>query len=128
MMVLSYNVDYYLGDGSESSEPNVTILTAMFFFLNFLAATQDIAVDGWALTMLQVVVQSSILCYFLTSSETQCWLCLHLQFRGADSRLFHGLRLLHGPRVLWPGHPALPRPTWPRGAIAHLTRPTPPCD
>ena len=25
----------------------------MFFFLNFLAATQDIAVDGWALTMLK---------------------------------------------------------------------------
>ena len=53
MMVLSYNVDYYLGDGSDTAEPNVTILTAMFFFLNFLAATQDIAVDGWALTMLQ---------------------------------------------------------------------------
>ena len=52
-MVLSYNVDYYLGDGSDTAEPNVTILTAMFFFLNFLAATQDIAVDGWALTMLQ---------------------------------------------------------------------------
>lgn len=48
MMVLSLNVEHYLGD-----EPNVTILTAMFFFLNFLAATQDIAVDGWALTMLQ---------------------------------------------------------------------------
>ena len=31
---------------------NVTLLTAMFFSLNFLAATQDIAVDGWALTML----------------------------------------------------------------------------
>lgn len=28
------------------------ILTALFFALNFLAATQDIAVDGWALTML----------------------------------------------------------------------------
>ena len=28
-------------------------LTCMFFFLNFLAATQDIAVDGWALTMLK---------------------------------------------------------------------------
>merc|ERR1719433_499101 len=53
MMVLSYNVDFYLGDGTESAQPNVTILTAMFFFLNFLAATQDIAVDGWALTMLQ---------------------------------------------------------------------------
>ena len=35
MMVLSLNVEHYLGD-----EPNVTILTAMFFFLNFLAATQ----------------------------------------------------------------------------------------
>merc|ERR1719450_1680134 len=53
MMVLSYNVDYYLGEGNESSTPNITMLTAMFFFLNFLAATQDIAVDGWALTMLQ---------------------------------------------------------------------------
>ena len=53
MFLLSLRVDYYLGDGSESSEPNVTALTAMFFFLNFLAATQDIAVDGWALTMLQ---------------------------------------------------------------------------
>jgi len=53
MLVLSYNVDFYLGDGSESSSPNITMLTAMFFFLNFLAATQDIAVDGWALTMLQ---------------------------------------------------------------------------
>ena len=31
---------------------NITLLTAMFFMLTFLAATQDIAVDGWALTML----------------------------------------------------------------------------
>ena len=28
------------------------MLTGLFFSLNFLAATQDIAVDGWALTML----------------------------------------------------------------------------
>merc|ERR550519_2681304 len=48
MMVLSFKVDHYLGE-----HPDVTTLTAMFFFLNFLAATQDIAVDGWALTMLQ---------------------------------------------------------------------------
>ena len=40
MFVLSYNVDYYLGDGTEHSTPNITALTAMFFFLNFLAATQ----------------------------------------------------------------------------------------
>jgi len=31
---------------------NILLLTAMFFMLTFLAATQDIAVDGWALTML----------------------------------------------------------------------------
>ncbi|EDO34028.1 predicted protein [Nematostella vectensis] len=36
----------------EGSTPNVFLLTAVFFCLNFLTATQDIAVDGWALTML----------------------------------------------------------------------------
>ena len=46
---LLFKVNDYLGE-----HPDVTTLTAMFFFLNFLAATQDIAVDGWALTMLQV--------------------------------------------------------------------------
>ena len=49
MFILAKNVDYYL----DSSPPDVFSLTCMFFFLNFLAATQDIAVDGWALTMLQ---------------------------------------------------------------------------
>ena len=33
--------------------PDVAALTAMFFIFNFLAATQDVAVDGWALTMLK---------------------------------------------------------------------------
>jgi len=37
---------------------NITLLTGMFFMLNFLAATQDIAVDGWALTMLSKYVVS----------------------------------------------------------------------
>jgi PAT family acetyl-CoA transporter-like MFS transporter 1 len=32
---------------------NVGLITSVFFMLNFLAATQDIAVDGWALTMLR---------------------------------------------------------------------------
>jgi len=31
----------------------VTVITIVFFILNFLCATQDITVDGWALTMLQ---------------------------------------------------------------------------
>lgn len=35
-----------------SEEPNIWTLTISFFILNFCAATQDIAVDGWALTML----------------------------------------------------------------------------
>ncbi|CAD6195773.1 unnamed protein product [Caenorhabditis auriculariae] len=34
------------------SQPNVIFLMLIFLPLNFLAATQDIAVDGWALTML----------------------------------------------------------------------------
>ena len=33
--------------------PDVPSLTAMFTILYFLAATQDIAVDGWAITMLR---------------------------------------------------------------------------
>ena len=47
MLLLAQNVDHYL------DITDVFSLTCMFFFLNFLAATQDIAVDGWALTMLK---------------------------------------------------------------------------
>ncbi|KAJ8291771.1 putative membrane protein [Rhodotorula toruloides] len=36
----------------EVEEPNVHLLTGLFFTLVFFAATQDIAVDGWALTLL----------------------------------------------------------------------------
>ena len=51
MMVLSYNVPNLLGQ-DEGGKINVYGLTVHFFILNLLAATQDIAVDGWALTML----------------------------------------------------------------------------
>ena len=65
------------------SGPNVPSLTVMFFIIYMLAATQDIAVDGWALTMLkpenvgyassceQVGLQigQSQLCVFLTNIE-----------------------------------------------------------
>ena len=34
-------------------EPDVVSLTIAFFLLTFFAATQDVAVDGWALTMLK---------------------------------------------------------------------------
>ncbi|XP_062129569.1 acetyl-coenzyme A transporter 1 [Drosophila sulfurigaster albostrigata] len=51
MLLLSAHVDRWLG--GDGVEPNVPMLTLLFFVLNFLAATQDIAVDGWALTMLK---------------------------------------------------------------------------
>jgi len=47
MLVLSSRVNDMLDKAS------ITLLTLVFFMLNFLAATQDIAVDGWALTMLR---------------------------------------------------------------------------
>ncbi|CAI9734945.1 acetyl-coenzyme A transporter 1-like [Octopus vulgaris] len=50
MIFLSYHITDYLGD--KSTPPKIYFLTFSFFILNFLAATQDIAVDGWALTML----------------------------------------------------------------------------
>lgn len=50
MLILSISVNTLLG--TDTNPPNVFILTVAFFFMNFLAATQDIAVDGWALTML----------------------------------------------------------------------------
>nr|XP_029735711.1 acetyl-coenzyme A transporter 1-like [Aedes albopictus] len=59
MLILSTHVNRWLGSGGSEDgladhvAPNVPILTGIFFALNFLAATQDIAVDGWALTMLK---------------------------------------------------------------------------
>lgn len=49
MLFLSTAVDGML----EGDEPSIFYLVSVFFLLNFLAATQDIAVDGWALTMLR---------------------------------------------------------------------------
>ncbi|OXB73425.1 UNVERIFIED_CONTAM: hypothetical protein H355_015153 [Colinus virginianus] len=51
MIYLSTRVDVLLGDG-QGRGPDVVSLTVTFFLFEFLAATQDIAVDGWALTML----------------------------------------------------------------------------
>lgn len=51
MIIMSYSITSWLG--SDEIAPSMTVLTISFLFLNFLAATQDIAVDGWALTMLK---------------------------------------------------------------------------
>jgi PAT family acetyl-CoA transporter-like MFS transporter 1 len=53
MFVMGGYVDSWLGTGEHATNsPDVETLTAVFFFLFFLCATQDIAVDGWAITML----------------------------------------------------------------------------
>lgn len=55
LMVAGSNfVETQLGISSVANHAstNVTAITAFFFALYFLMATQDIAVDGWALTML----------------------------------------------------------------------------
>lgn len=52
MLILSQHVSSWLGDG-HANMPRVAVITLIFFSLNFLAATQDIAVDGWALSMLK---------------------------------------------------------------------------
>ncbi|XP_037971130.2 acetyl-coenzyme A transporter 1 [Plutella xylostella] len=51
MIIMSNGVTDWLGPDGKA--PSMPILTMSFMFLNFLAATQDIAVDGWALTMLK---------------------------------------------------------------------------
>lgn len=51
MIVGSVFVSNWIGD-NPTNHINVSALTLYFIFLYFLMATQDIAVDGWALTML----------------------------------------------------------------------------
>ncbi|XP_078064303.1 acetyl-coenzyme A transporter 1 [Mustelus asterias] len=51
MLCLSFEVEALLRS-DEHTSPNIVKLTVVFFIFGFLAATQDIAVDGWALTML----------------------------------------------------------------------------
>lgn len=50
LLIVPTHLDYLLG--GEDASPKVYELTALFFLFYFLAATQDIAVDGWAVSML----------------------------------------------------------------------------
>lgn len=60
---LSRHARALLGDnGEDASAPDILLLTVVFMALNFLAATQDIAVDGWALTMLSRWVACHLAC------------------------------------------------------------------
>lgn len=54
MLILSGFVKELLRDDPTTGlKPDIRLLTCIFLILNSLAATQDIAVDGWALTMLK---------------------------------------------------------------------------
>lgn len=52
MLIVAQNIDEWMGNGAGKG-PQMILLTSVFFVLWFLAATQDVAVDGWALTMLK---------------------------------------------------------------------------
>ncbi|XP_033103886.1 acetyl-coenzyme A transporter 1-like [Anneissia japonica] len=52
MLVIAWSVDDWLGEKKSKIGPNLMAITFTFFWLKVLVATQDIAVDGWALTML----------------------------------------------------------------------------
>jgi len=47
---MAININKWL---PENGRPDILKLVSVFFFMKTLAATQDIAVDGWALTMLK---------------------------------------------------------------------------
>lgn len=57
---MANNIDDLL---PEEGKPNVVKLVFVFFITKMLAATQDIVVDGWALTMLKKYVS-----YFIFTS------------------------------------------------------------
>ena len=53
MIVSYFYLDTWLGEGEGAGGLSITALTVMFFLLSLLTATQDVAVDGWSLTMLR---------------------------------------------------------------------------
>lgn len=50
LLYAAANIDDWL---PESGKPNLSALVIAFCVVSFLAATQDIVVDGWALTLLK---------------------------------------------------------------------------
>ncbi|CAI6347969.1 unnamed protein product [Macrosiphum euphorbiae] len=50
LFYMSINMDNWL---PETGRPNLIMIVRMIFVINFLSATQDIAVDGWSLTVLK---------------------------------------------------------------------------
>lgn len=51
MLILSFYINLWLSGNGQ--KPNIEILTILYFGLNFLAASQDVTVDGWAVQMVK---------------------------------------------------------------------------
>lgn len=51
MIILSFYINQWLGN--KDSKPNMRVIVVLFFCMTMMAATQDIAVDGWCLTLLK---------------------------------------------------------------------------
>lgn len=49
VLYMASNIEDWL---PESGKPNLKMLIIVIFVVNILSATQDIVVDGWALTIL----------------------------------------------------------------------------
>ena len=60
----NYVHDIFENDEIEINDGDISLLTAIFFLFTFLAATQDIAVDGWGLTILSKYKQDLFLLRF----------------------------------------------------------------
>lgn len=50
LIFMANNIDDWL---PETGKPNLKMLTTVIFLINILSASQDVVVDGWALTMLK---------------------------------------------------------------------------
>ena len=52
LLLLSQNLDDWLGSDDGTRKPKLDYLIVVFFAIIFLSATQDIVLHGWALSML----------------------------------------------------------------------------
>ena len=61
MLVSGQYVDHLLGEEG-GREPNVGGLVLVFLALNMMAATQDVAVDGWSASFITTLVVTVHMC------------------------------------------------------------------
>lgn len=94
MLLMSNNINGWL---PKTGKSNLNMIICAIFTMNLLAATQDIVVDGWALTMLKKWAPNvfgfeynfEIYDVNLIFEQEKRELCIHLQFlRSGDWTIF----------------------------------------